>query len=238
MSDEQNRYYRYMEGKLPLVVRMKIHHGLPLDKKESSSLNAFATGVRQIANTPAPFIRDPNRKDEASPKIKQAVDSMEAGVKSNKNFRGIVYSNFLDAGMNPYSAELKRRGIDHRVYHGGMNQKDKDQAVADYNEGKSPVLLFSGAGGEGLNLKGTRKIQVLDPSFNRARTEQAIARGIRYGSHDHLPPEERKVEVEHYLSRFPDGMFGKTKNKTIDQYLDGLSDNKDNVHEQIKNLAS
>ena len=76
----------------------------------------------------------------------------------------------------------------------------RDQMVRDYNENKIKALLLSRAGGEGLDLKGTRLIQLLEPHWNEEALKQVTGRGIRYRSHSHLPEDQRKVHVQHFVT--------------------------------------
>lgn len=234
MSEHQEKVYKYLEGDIPFLIRMKIRNNLPLDKKESAQLNAFATGVRQASNSIAPFVQDEN--PEISPKIETAVASLKEKLKADPNFKGLVYSNFLKAGLEDYSKKLTEEGINHVMYTGSLSKKDKDKALADYNAGKLKAMLISSSGAEGLDTKGTKLIQVLEPHFNNSKINQVIGRGVRYQSHAHLPKEERKVEVEHFLSTFRPGWFGEKKGKTIDTYLKENSLGKDEVVDKIKEL--
>jgi hypothetical protein len=234
MSSDQERMYKYLENDIPFIIRMKIRNNLPLDKKESAQLNAFATGVRQVSNSTKPYNKGGS---ELSPKIQKAADELQAHMKKDKNFRGVVYSNYLRAGLNDYSEHLTSKGVKHTVYHGGLSRKEKDQAVLDYNSGKVPTLLISSSGAEGLDLKGTKLMQVLEPHFNKSKIDQVVGRGARYKSHEHLPEEERNVKIQHFHSVFKPGMFGgKSKNKSIDQYLSQNSDGKDQITSKIKEL--
>lgn len=237
MSKTQKQYYKYVEGDIPFVLRMKIRSGIPLDKKEMASLNAFSTGVRQVSNTHAPYVADKEREDLLTTKLQTAVDNLERKHKSNPEFRGVVYSNYLDAGLRQYSRELTKRGIGHALFTGELSAKEKDQLVKDYNDGKNKVLLLSSSGAEGLNLKGTRLMQILEPHFNKSKIDQVIGRGIRYKSHEHLPKEDRVVDVEHYLSINPSGILGPSKEKTIDQYLKTMSDDKDQLKYDFVNMV-
>ena len=235
MSGQQQAIYKYLEGKLPWHLRLKVRMNLPLDKKDSAALNSFSTGIRQASNSVRPYLP---KYEEVTPKIKTAVDSLEASHKKDKNFRGLVYSNYIHAGLEDYSRELTNRGIPHNAFHGTMTKDQKDQAVKDYNEGRSPVLLISSSGAEGLDLKGTKKIQVLEPHWNSSKISQVIGRGVRFGSHEHLPKEERTVEVEHYLSTFPKNKlfnFG-PKQHSIDSYLRHYSNTKQKITNEMKNL--
>jgi hypothetical protein len=57
------------------------------------------------------------------------------------------------------------------------------------------VIIGSHIIGEGVSFKHIRRIYVLTPGWNSATTEQALARGIRYKSHEELKPDERKVSI-------------------------------------------
>ena len=235
MSPEQEGMYKYLEGNIPFMTRLKIRRGLPLSKKESKDLNAFSSGVRQVSNTVSPFNRTGNH--HLSPKLMKAVDELEKNIKADKNHRGLVYSNYLEAGLNEYSAELTKRGIKHTLYTGELKKSDKDEAVKNYNSGKVPNLLISSSGAEGLDLKGTKLIQILEPHFNKSKIDQVRGRGIRYKSHEHLPEEERVVKVQHFHSTFRPNMFGQeNKNKAIDQYLHENSAHKEDLVTQVKHL--
>lgn len=235
MSPEQHSLYKYMEGKLPFHLRLKVRMNMPLDKKDVSALQSFSSGVRQVSNSTKAFMPNYNK---VTPKIMAAADSLEAEHKKNKKYKTLVYSNFLDSGLNDYSAELTRRGIAHSVYHGGLNKTQKDKILQDYNEDKTRVMLFSSSGTEGLNTKGTRKVQVLEPHFNKSKISQAVARAVRYESHEHLPARDRKVDVEHWHSVFPAKRWNiGPKSHSIDQYLHHNSKVKSEISDQMKELV-
>ena len=231
MHDEQLKYYKFVLDKAGPILSYKIKHNLPPSKQESTQLNAFLQGARQVSNTPASM----GGKD-ISPKFDTAHDRLKEKHDKDPNFRGLVYSNYLHAGVYPYADRLKKSGISHRIFHGGLNDKERKQMVDDYNEGRAKVLLISGAGAQGLDLKGTKLIQIMEPHWNDTKLEQAVGRGIRYKSHSHLPAEERHVHVERYQSTVPRGfldrMMGSEETST-DQYLDTLSKQKQALNDQF-----
>lgn len=233
MDDDQRKYYRFVEGQMPFLLRMKIRNNLPLDKKEQASLNSFSTGVRQVSNSHAHLVEDGNAP--VSPKIRTAINNLKESMSKDKNFKGLVYSNFLDAGLHQYSKELGAHKIRHAIYDGSLSRAEKDKLTEDYNKGKIPVLLISSSGSEGLNTFGTKKVQVIEPHFNKAKIDQVIGRSRRYKSHDHLPEEERFVDVEHYRSVFPKSTMG-FKATSIDEYLSNNSDSKNRVFNEVKDL--
>lgn len=239
MSRDQQKMYDFIEGNLPGHVKWQIRMGLPMDKKMSRDLNAFASGLRQVSNNHGSFKMGNKAGDTSTPKMEKAVSNLVQRYQEDKNFRGVVYSNYLKSGIEPYAAMLKNLGIKHEIISGDINAKERNRLVKDYNSGKIKVLLLSSAGGEGLDLKGTKLVQVLEPHFNKSKIDQVIGRGVRYQSHMHLPPEERKVDVEHYMSTVKqtamDKLF-KVNPKSIDEYLYERSNDKAQIGNQITAL--
>jgi superfamily II DNA or RNA helicase len=239
MSPEQQKVYDFLEGSLPGHVKWMVRMGLPPDKKTSKDLNAFASGLRQASNSAAPFKRGSKPGEHTSPKIERAASNLIKRLQEDKNFRGIVYSNYLKAGVEPYAELLNKLGVKYEVISGELPMRKRNQVVKNYNGGKTKVILLSSAGGEGLDLKGTKLIQVLEPHWNKEKINQVIGRGVRYKSHTHLPPEEQKVEVEHYMSTTRqtavDKLFG-VNPKSMDEYLRDRMNDKDQFNEQIKDV--
>ena len=71
----------------------------------------------------------------------------------------------LEAGLEPYAAALAAAKIPHPMFHGGLSDAQRKQTVDDYNTGKIRTLHLGPSGSEGLSLKGTRLIQLLDPAL-------------------------------------------------------------------------
>jgi patatin-like phospholipase/acyl hydrolase len=101
--------------------------------------------------------------------------------------------------------------------------------------------LLSSSGGEGLELKGVRQVQVLEPHFNKSKIDQVVGRARRYKSHAHLPQDQRNVDVEYFHSQMPRGLISRfiTKNpsKNIDQYLYESANEKDKLTQQLVDVV-
>jgi hypothetical protein len=240
MSDRQYDTYRYHEDALPFWTRWKIKANLPLSKAESNNLNMFNSGLRQAANTPRAYDASMTDDDEEehSPKLRAIADNIAKMKAADPNYRGLVYSNYLDAGLNPVHRMLARRGIQAGLFHGGVNEADRKALVEQYNNGQLPVLMVSGAGAEGLDLKGTKHIAIAESHFNDARLQQVRGRGVRYQSHAHLPPEEQNVRIEQYHSTRPKGLvnriFGTEPDMAIDRYLYNRANEKNKLFSEIQ----
>ena len=61
--------------------------------------------------------------------------------------------------------------------------------------------MVSTTGTEGLDLKNTRQVHIMEPHWNVTKIEQMIERAVRYQSHVALPPNERKVQVVYWVSK-------------------------------------
>lgn len=238
MTPKQEDYYKAILGTAPAWIRYKIREGLPPSKQESKQLNAYMAGARQIANTTKAYQTE---GDEHAPKIDAAEKELHKALKENPESKAVVYSNYLESGLDPYRQRLEKSKIPYGVFTGGMSDRERKDLVDRYNEGKIKALLLSSAGGEGLDLKGTRLIQILEPHFNEEKIKQVIGRGIRYKSHAHLPEEHQNVRVQRFISQHPEPgrlgkFFGFKRPKSVDEYLTMMSGDKEHLHQQFRAL--
>jgi hypothetical protein len=63
------------------------------------------------------------------------------------------------------------------------------------------VLMITASGAEGINLRNTRYVHIMEPYWNMVRVDQVVGRARRICSHEDLPEALRTVEVWIYLSR-------------------------------------
>jgi len=243
MSKVQNRVYRGLLRRLPFWAQYKFKRGLPPSKREARELNAFMGGVRQVSNTPSGFLRKltPEKEREHTPKINKAVETIRKNLKKNPRHRAVIFTNYLQSGVDPIERRLREAGIPHAVFKGGLKPEERKQIVHDYNTGKTPVLAITSSGAEGLDLKGTRAVHLIEPHFNDEKIQQVIGRARRYKSHEHLPEDERKVKVLHYAAQPRAGLLKRlfTKQKHVpgvDEYLMGLSHRKAQLGKQLERM--
>lgn len=239
MDREQLAVYDTLMGQAPSWVARKVKKGLPPSKSEATQLNSFLTGARQSSLSTAPFVQSGAKVHES--KIHKAFENLQKTLKDNPSARAVVYSNFLESGIKPYASYLSQAGIPFGQYTGEIPHAQRDQLVRDYNEGKTPVMLLSSAGGEGLDLKGTRLMQVLEPHWNSEKLKQVEGRGIRYGSHAQLPEDQRNVRVETYRATRPrqglvERLHFKTPGGAVDEYLSERSREKEDLNAQFRKL--
>lgn len=111
----------------------------------------------------------------------------------------VIYSAFLDSGVKMLQNDLNEHGIKYVQVTGSMTARQRTKAVDDYNSGRIKTMFITKAGGQGLDLKGTRDIILFESSWNYSQEDQVIGRAIRSGSHSHLPIEKRHVDVWHLM---------------------------------------
>ena len=74
------------------------------------------------------------------------------------------------------------------------------------------VLMITSSGSEGITLKNTRFVHIIEPYWHPVRTDQVIGRARRICSHQDLPEEYKTVEVFIYLMTFTDEQLNGVRN--------------------------
>ena len=103
----------------------------------------------------------------------------------------------------------EEKEIVRNIYNGAweyvpINIAKKLRAISannDYGE-IIKVLMITSSGSEGINLKNTRYVHIMEPYWHPVRVEQVIGRARRICSHKDLPIELQTVEVFVYLMTF------------------------------------
>lgn len=105
------------------------------------------------------------------------------------------------------------------------------------------VMMITQSGAEGISLKNTRQVHIMEPYWNHIRMDQVIGRAIRTCSHVALDKEERNVKVFIYYSIFSkeqkDSSFTiRTKDKSVtsDEYLFNIAKHKKGITDGLLEL--
>ena len=98
-------------------------------------------------------------------------------------------------GIVPVMKWLNKVKIPYAHVTGDLTIQERDEAVVAYNTNKIKVLFISKAGSEGLDLKNTSNIIIMESGWNENSIKQIIGRGVRYKSHESLPKLKRVVTV-------------------------------------------
>ena len=147
------------------------------------NLKVFYNGLRRASN---------GLDEKKSQKINWIVEHIDSSSPEDKY---VVFSHFLKAGSRLLIKRLKELNIPYGYIDGTLSRSSRQEVVEKYNQDRIKVLIISKAGGEGLDLKATRNIIIMEPSWNEATIRQIIGRGVRVGSHFGLPVNKQNVKV-------------------------------------------
>jgi SNF2 family DNA or RNA helicase len=221
MTQRQQLLHDSQFHNVPRWVRFMVEHLLTAGRTDFDVMNSFLTRSRQTCNVDS---------DGTSPKIEVAFELLCEALAQPRG-KALVYSNFIEGGIMPYRKLLTDAGIAYAEYTGETKTAERVKMIDDYNHDRLRVLLVSSAAGEGLDLKGTRLVQILEPHFNLEKIRQVEGRAIRYRSHAHLPYDERVVEVQRFLASRCSG-----SGNTTDQYMAKMADDKEALIEEFRGL--
>lgn len=248
MGPDQAKLYQAMWERLPWLTRWKLQRNYPMTEEELARTRSFLTGPRQVGISTYPFMghrRDPYKAFQGSTKLQKAYQLLGETLKDPRT-KALVFSNFIDAGLVPYSAGLTRAGVPNAIFHGGLSDVERKKIVEDFNANKLRTVLLGPSGSEGLSFKGVQLVQMLDPYWHGVRGRQAAARGLRFGSHIGLPDELQNVRIQRFISKIPlnwrarlaqrFGLDRQGQRRATDDYLLEMSRHKDVQNQEFLNL--
>lgn len=192
---------------------------------------------------------------EQSPKmaaILRAIDQGPGPVLVYSNFRTMegvgIFSRVLEAaGYSRLVVENGAVTTDPRkkIFHEFQGAAENPRALEAFNGANAAwnrkrsaagaraavdVILITGAGSEGISLRGVRQVHIMEPHWHEIRIHQVVGRAARLGSHSHLPAPDRTVEVFRYVMRFAAGKQREDQqlrrddgNLTTDEYIHAMS---------------
>lgn len=114
----------------------------------------------------------------------------------------VLYSNFYQTGVLAFEKFLSRQGFNrpYGIIEPNQRPEQVKELVSNYNQGKIKLLMLHPDITEGISLKGTQYLHILEPMLNNTVLEQVIGRTRRFQSHSHLPQEKQKVNVAMWQS--------------------------------------
>jgi ERCC4-related helicase len=187
------------------------------------NLQTFFNGLRRAVN----YIDE----SVSSPKVEWTIEFIKKSIK-NKN-KVLIYSNWLKSGSKIIQDRLDMEDIEWVEINGSMTAAKRKISLLKYNgteknkykDNKIYVLFISSAGAEGLDLKNTRSIIILEPHWNNEKIKQVVGRGARFRSHIFLEKSKQKVDVYNLILKKPQNC--KDSMKSVDEYLIELSNKKE-----------
>jgi len=156
--------------------------------------------------------------------------------------------------------DASEKEIIRNIYNGEWDLVPKnisDELLKTYTTNKMgeiiKVIMITAAGAEGISLKNTRYVHIMEPYWHPVRTDQVIGRARRICSHTELEVELHTVKVFLYLAvfsvkqldpknkttgiskelRFHDKSKFDKKIQTTDEYIYQVANQKRKINEEI-----
>lgn len=184
--DYYKEYYKIQED---------IKEDLPDIFLNTKNLLTFLNGARRAVNTVKVI----------SPKIEWTINKIKDNLKNNKKV--LVYSAWKQAGINILKEYFDKHDIKYSEVSGSLSKDKRTKLVNAYNNNINKIIIITAAGAEGLDLKETSTVIILEPHWNDARLQQIIGRAIRYESHAKLTPNKRHVDIFHLFLNKPEKKY-------------------------------
>jgi superfamily II DNA or RNA helicase len=141
---------------------------------------AMLTGLKQICNHPAHYLRQSNPKLGGRSEKFDLLDEL-LGTILAEDGAVLLFSQYVAMGRL-IEAHLARLGVPHLFLHGGTSVAERERMVREFQAGATPVFILSlKAGGTGLNLTRADHVVHVDRWWNPAVEDQATDRAYRIG---------------------------------------------------------
>ncbi len=141
---------------------------------------ALLTGLKQICNHPAHYLRQPAGRLKGRSEKLALLDEL-LGTILAENGAVLVFTQYVEMARL-LERHLAAASVPTLFLHGGTPVAAREQLVRDFQDGKAPVFLLSlKAGGTGLNLTRADHVVHFDRWWNPAVEDQATDRAHRIG---------------------------------------------------------
>lgn len=84
-------------------------------------------------------------------KGKRELDSLSGLLQEKRGERGIIFCNLKDS-IQEVSDHLEKEGLSHGVFHGGMEQKDRERSLIKFRNGTYNFLLATDLAARGIDV--------------------------------------------------------------------------------------
>ncbi|HSQ54979.1 MAG TPA: DEAD/DEAH box helicase, partial [Gemmata sp.] len=183
LAEEQRGPYE--EQRVALARLLQKNYLTDLDRKR---ILASIVNMRTICDSLFLF----DRVNRVSPKLDEFAELIPQVV--GEDHKAVVFSQW-ETMILEASKVLDTLGVGHAVLHGGLQGKDRKEAMERFRTDPAcKVFLSTDAGGTGLNLQIADTVVNLELPWNPAVLEQRIARVHRMG-------QSRPVRVVNFVTR-------------------------------------
>ncbi|HKL23232.1 MAG TPA: C-terminal helicase domain-containing protein, partial [Candidatus Nanoarchaeia archaeon] len=183
-----------------------------MERVTASIIIAKIMRLKQIAVSQELLNPEPSLKRfKKSAKIKALMDVLRGSGE-----QGVVVFTQYQKAAECVKKLLKKEGIECGILHGGIGEKDRQNAINKFQNGETKVFIATiKAGGLGINLTAGSIAVFLDKDWTPANNNQAIDRLHRIG-------QENNVTVVELLAK-----------NTIEEYIEEMLENKQKMFDSL-----
>lgn len=212
LADEQKAIYEKEKSE----IRNHIIDNIESNGYGHSAISIFRglTRLRQIANHPDMIDEYANYSSGKFDEVCRTIQTL-----ADENHKVLIFSSFVKH-LRIIEDFVKQIGVGYQMLIGST--RNRNQVVDDFqNSQSSQIFLISiKAGGVGLNLTAADYILILDPWWNPAVENQAIARAHRLG-------QDKNVFVYRFISV-----------DTVEEKIKKLQESKQLLSDEFMNSAN
>ncbi len=181
---------------------------------------AMLTGLKQICNHPAHFLKDQSHLEGRSGKLTRLTEMLDEVISAGDS--ALIFTQFVE--MGELLKKSLEKSLDREVLflHGGVPARKRAEIVDRFqsfgqSSGSGPIVfvLSLRAGGTGLNLTSASRVFHYDRWWNPAVENQATDRAFRIG-------QTQNVQVYKFICR-----------GTLEERIDALIDEKKALAEMV-----
>lgn len=176
------------------------------------ALNQF----KMICDHPALYLKETKNQKwaERSPKLDYCIELTENILLQHEQV--LIFTQYIKMAHILQFVLEKQFACQIPFFYGGLDKKERDQIIVDFQRGAFPILLLSlRAGGTGLNLTAANHVIHFDRWWNPAVENQATDRVHRIG-------QKQFVHVHKLIMK-----------NTIEEKIDQLMSQKQDLSDQI-----
>jgi len=179
LTSEQAALYREIVEQY--IARMDAEEG---SRRRITVVSAL-TKLKQVCNHPSNYLKDKSYGDlwaNRSGKVERLGELVSAILGNGESC--LVFTQYAQMALmlkQYLSVEFPTAPV--RIIHGGMNRKEREEALSRYGKTQGPQILVLSlrAGGTGLNLVHANNVIHFDRWWNPAVENQATDRAYRIG---------------------------------------------------------
>lgn len=221
---QRKRYEEFDREMMSPALRELMNQGII-----STALNSFLTRTRAISNTVGRYAL-PGEQDtpELSAKFRGIRKSLLEDPKP-----AVVFSFYLENGVVPLKQFIESStSLRTALLTGSTRPAELRQIMKAYNEDRTiDVLFLTSAVRQGISLKRTRTVHIMESGWNESLQEQVIGRVIRYLSHADLPLTQRHVQIHFWVTTLG-------RRVSTDQYIYGVAQRKMEIITKFEEILS